>query len=76
VRETARYLRVGRDRVRDLIRRGDLGAIDTATGRNRKPRWVILPHHLAEFARRHAVAEAPRPTPRRRRPALKDYYPD
>jgi hypothetical protein len=67
---------MGRDRVRDLIRRGELGAIDTATVRCGKPRWVILPHHLTEFARRRAAAQAPKPTPRRRRPVPKDYYPD
>jgi excisionase family DNA binding protein len=76
VREVAWYLRLGRDRVRELIRRGELGAIDTGTARRGKPRWVILPHHLAEFARRQAATAAPKPAPRRRGPAAKDYYPD
>jgi excisionase family DNA binding protein len=75
VREAARYLRLGRDTVRGLIRRGELGAVDTAP-RGGRPRLIILPHHLAEWERsRRATAPAP-PSRRRKRAAVKDYYPD
>jgi excisionase family DNA binding protein len=74
VRETARYLRIGRDRVRDLIRRGELGALNTAARRGGKPRYIVLPVHLEEFARRCRAVPAPKP--RRRRPTPIDYYPD
>jgi hypothetical protein len=65
---------MSRDRVCAMIRRGELGAIDTGT--RGRPRLIILPHHLAEWERsRRAAVCPPRPTPRRRRPP-KDYYPD
>jgi excisionase family DNA binding protein len=75
--ELARLLRVSPDRVRAWIKSGELGAIDTATHRCGKPRYVILPHHLAEFERRRAAATpAGKPAPRRRRLVAVDYYPD
>jgi helix-turn-helix protein len=75
-REVARVLRVSPDRVRLWIKQGELSAINTATARCGKPRFVILPHHLAEFeASRRADAPA-KPAPRRRRsPAGIDFYP-
>jgi hypothetical protein len=73
--ELGRLLRVRPDQVRAWIKSGELGAIDTARLRCGRPRFIILPHHLAEFERRRAAA-APKPVPRRRRPAGKDYYPD
>jgi excisionase family DNA binding protein len=77
-RELARVLRVSPDRVRAWIQAGELGAIDTARNRCGRPRYVILPHHLAEFEqRRRAATPAPKPPPRRRRlPAVIDFYPD
>jgi hypothetical protein len=64
------------DRIRGLIMRGELGALNTAPTRSGKPRFVILPHHLAEFAECRA-AKAPEPARRRRRqPPLVDFFPD
>src|SRR5215469_7409447 len=75
-RELARMLRVSPDRVRHWIRSGQLGAIDTATARCRRPRFVILPHHLEEFERRLKVSPPAKPERRRRLTAATDYYPD
>jgi hypothetical protein len=74
--ELAKVLRVSPDRIRAWIKAGQLGAIDTSTIRCRRPRYVILPHHLAEFKRRRAAGPAPKPQHRRRRTALVDFYPD
>jgi hypothetical protein len=75
-RELARLLRVRVERVRGWIQDGSLKAINTAAAKCGKPRYVVLPHHLAEFERQHAAA-APKEGPRRRRrKATKDYYPD
>jgi hypothetical protein len=75
--EVARLIRVSPDRVRAWIKSGELGAIDTAPHRCGKPRYVILPGHLAEFERRRrAATPAAKPAPRRRRAPVKDYYPD
>jgi excisionase family DNA binding protein len=73
VREAARYLRVGPDRLRAMVRRGELKAVNVGTVR--RPRLVVLLHHLAEFEQRHSAAEPPKPPRRRRRPATVDYYP-
>ena len=76
--EASRLLRVSADRVRDWIKRGELGAIDTAPHRCGKPRFIILPEHLSEFVRRRrAATPAARPAPRRRlRKVAVDYFPD
>ena len=75
-RELARMLRIGPDKVRALIRSGELGAINTATVRCGKPRFVVLPHHLAEFeiGRRITPPAKPAPRPKRKRDML-DYFP-
>ena len=76
-RETARYLRVGIDRVRGWISCGELTALDVSDRRTGPRRYVVLPEHLEAFARRRAAVTTPAPTPRRkRRTAAVDYYPD
>lgn len=75
--EVGRYLRVSPDYIRDEIRAGRLGAIDTSRQRGRRARYVILPHHLAAWEREHAVTTPEAPAARRRkRTTIKDYYPD
>jgi hypothetical protein len=75
-REVAKLLRISPDRVRLMIARGELGAINTAPAHCGRPRYIVLPHHLADFERRHAAA-APPPRPRRRRqPTVIDFFPD
>jgi hypothetical protein len=75
-RELGRLLRISPDRVRAMIQSGELGAVDTARHRCGKPRYVVLPHHLAEFERRRAGGPPPKPARRRKRTAMVDYYPD
>jgi hypothetical protein len=59
-----------------MIRNGRLGALNLGTPL--KPRFIVLPHHLQEFERRHQAATEPAPAPRRRRRATEavDFYPD
>jgi excisionase family DNA binding protein len=75
-RELARLLRVSPDRVRAWIAAGELGAIDTARHRCGRPRYVILPHHLAEFEATRRAAPPPKPARRKRRSLETDFYPD
>jgi hypothetical protein len=73
--ELARMLRMGRDRILGMIRRGELPAINTAPARCGRPRYVILPDHLAHYLSSHLAAE-PKPSPRRRkRSQMVDYFP-
>jgi excisionase family DNA binding protein len=78
VPEAARFLRVSPDKVRGWIKRGELRAINTAAVRCGRPRYVILPHHLAEWEKSHDVAgqvETQRPR-KKRQFGWQDFYPD
>jgi hypothetical protein len=75
VRDVARRYRVGEDKVRAWIRRGELAAVNTAALCGR-PRWVVSTEALAAFERRRTASPPPKPPRRRRRQALVDYYPD
>jgi excisionase family DNA binding protein len=76
VREVARRYRVGEDKVRGWIARGELAAINTAAMLCGRPRWVIQPEALVEFEQRRRGGPAPMPQRRRRRVHEIDYYPD
>jgi hypothetical protein len=76
VPELAKLYRIGEEKLRGLIRSGQLGAINTASAKCRNPRYIILPHHREEFEKRRRAA-LPKPLPRKRKSAdIKDYYPD
>jgi hypothetical protein len=75
-REVGRRYRMSAERVRAMIVRGELGAVDTARTRCGRPRWVVMPHHLADWERSRRAGPLPRPAPRRRRTGLVDYYQD
>jgi len=76
VPEVARRYRVGQEKVRGWIRRGELAAVNTATMPCGKPRWVITPDGLAAFEKLRAGGRPPKPSRRRRQPAEIDFYPD
>jgi hypothetical protein len=59
-----------------MIERGELGALNTAPRRCGKPRYVILPEHIAAYVRSREVGPPPKPAPRRKKPSgFVDYYP-
>lgn len=76
VRDIARRYRVGEDKVRAWINRGELKAINTSAVLCGRPRWVVPVDALAEFEKRRLGGPAPKPVRRRRRAAMIDYYPD
>jgi transposase len=75
VRDVARRYRVGADKVRGWIRRGELRAVNTASVLCSRPRWVVSPESLAAFDQRRAGAQPPKPRRRRQRGGVIDYYP-
>jgi transposase len=76
VRDVATRYRVGCDKVRAWIRRGELAAVNTAAALCGKPRWVITPEALTVFERVRDAGPPPKPMPRRRRRTQAiDYYP-
>jgi excisionase family DNA binding protein len=74
VRDVARRLRVGADKVRGWIARGELLAVNTAT--RGKPRYVILPEELAAYERTLAVGSRPPVKRRKKRETVTDFYAD
>jgi transposase len=76
VRDVARRYRVGEDKVRGWIKRGELAAIDTADRRSARPRYVVTAESLAAFERSRSVAPPPEPARRKKRMTKVDYFPD
>ncbi len=78
VREFARRYRMGKDRVLAMVRSGALRALNLASTRCGRPRYVIMPEALLEWEQAHQ-ATTPPPTPRRRRKKRTgaiDFFPD
>jgi hypothetical protein len=76
-RDVATRYRVGEDRVRGWIKSGILRAINTADVSCARPRYVVLPEHLAEFERARSAADPPKPArQRRRKTSVIDFFPD
>jgi hypothetical protein len=74
--DVARRYRVGEDKVRSWIGKGELAAINTAALLSGRPRWVITAEALAEFERRRSGGPPAKPAPRRRRKTIGtvDYF--
>lgn len=76
VREVARRYRVGQDKVRGWIRRGELAALNTASSLCGRQQLRITVEALAAFEQRRTAGPPSKPQRRRRRPMTTDYYPD
>jgi hypothetical protein len=76
VADAARRYRVSPDKVRAWIARGELAAVNTSATLCGRPRYVVLPEHLAAFEGKRAAAPRPGPVKRRKRTTAVDYYPD
>lgn len=72
-REAAAYLRIGRDALMAMIRRGELGAV--AHRQSGRTRYVILPSHLDTYVNQHQAANPPK-SPRKKQTNGIDYFPD
>jgi excisionase family DNA binding protein len=75
VADIAKRYRVGADKVRKWIAKGELPAINTATALCGRPRWVIPADALAAFEARRAGGPVPKPAKRRKKTPMIDYYP-
>jgi hypothetical protein len=76
-RQAALYYRVSRAVIMRWLKDGTLGSI-TLPDANGRPRYVVLPRHLAEFEARHATPARPARPKRARKPrakAVPDYFP-
>src|SRR5438094_6587474 len=70
-------LRCSSDSIRTMIRSGKLGAIYMRQTQSGKPRFIVMPEHLAAFVEANKVYVPPKPERRHRRPKdMIDYFPD
>jgi hypothetical protein len=76
VADAGRRYRVGSDKIRTWIKRGELRAINTALALCGRPRWVIPADALAEFERRRSGDPRPKSPRRRRKETGIDFFPD
>jgi excisionase family DNA binding protein len=75
VRDAARLLRVSADKIRLWIKMGELSAINTAGPRSPRPRYVVLPSALEQFAERRSPATPAKSSQRKKRITQVDYFP-
>ncbi len=76
VRDVARRYRVGGDKVRAWIAKGELRAVNTATMLCGRPRWIVLAEALVEFEKRRTAGQPAKSKRGSKRTGFVDYYPD
>jgi hypothetical protein len=75
VADLCRRWRVGPDKIRVFLRRGELVGVNVATNLSAKPQWRITAESVERFEQRRSSEPAPKPARRRKRIHLIDYYP-
>jgi hypothetical protein len=68
--------KVGADKVRALIRRGELVAVNLALHLSAKPQWRVMPEEVERFETRRTSAPPPNPPRRKKRTGEIDFFPD
>jgi hypothetical protein len=76
VADLCRRWRIGPDKIRGFLRRGELVGINVASNLSAKPQWRITAESVEQFEKRRTSAPPPKPQRRRRTSALIDYFPD
>jgi hypothetical protein len=76
VTDLCRRWRIGPDKIRSFLRRGELVGVNVAASLSGKPQWRITAESVERSERRRSSVPPPKPPRRRRRAAVIDYYPD
>jgi hypothetical protein len=76
VGDLARRWRVGPDKIRAFLRRGELVGVNVATNLSGRPQWRITAESVERFERRRSSAPPPKLPRRRRATQMVDFYPD
>jgi hypothetical protein len=75
VADLARRWRIGEDKVRAFLRRGELAGVNVAANLAAKPQWRVTVDSVEKFEQRRSSAPPPPRARRRRRAEATDYYP-
>jgi hypothetical protein len=75
VADLCRRWKVGADKIRAFLRRGELVGVNVATNLSARPQWRITLESVELFERRRSSAPPPKPPRRRRQRVPVDYYP-
>jgi hypothetical protein len=76
VADLCRRWKVGADKIRGFLRRGELIGVNVARHLCGKPQWRITAESVAQFEQRRTSAPPPKSQRRRRLPEEIDYFPD
>jgi hypothetical protein len=76
VSDLCRRWKIGGDKVRAFLRKGELIGVNVAANLSGKPQWRVTPESVEGFERRRSSAPALKPTRTRRRSEAVDFYPD
>jgi hypothetical protein len=76
VADLCRRWKVGPDKIRGFLRRGELAGVNVAATLSGKPQWRITPESVERFEQRRAAGPRPSPAKRVRRRTGVDFYPD
>jgi hypothetical protein len=76
VSELCRRWRIGPDKIRGFLRRGELVGVNVATNLHGRPLWRITLEAVERFEQRRSSAPPPKPERRRKRSYAVDYFPD
>ena len=76
VEDLCQRWKIGADKIRAFLRRGELLAVNVAANLSGRPQWRITPESVEAFEQRRSSAPPPKP-PRRKRgqKGVVDYYP-
>jgi hypothetical protein len=75
VADLCRRWKVGPDKIRGFLRRGELIGVNLASNLSGKPQWRITPESVEEFEERRSSKPLPKPIRRRRAQAAIDFFP-
>jgi hypothetical protein len=75
VADLCRRWKVGADKIRGFLRRGELVGVNVATNLSGRPQWRITRESVEQFEKRRTSAPPPKPPRRKRQPHFVDYYP-
>jgi hypothetical protein len=75
VADLCRRWKIGADKIRGFLRRGELVGINVAANLSARPQWRVTTESVERFEKRRSSAPTPRVQRRKRLPELIDFYP-